>query len=196
MLFFLSPRSHKNRRAPPPHANLYPPGVWFADVMPSFSGPGVTFVLFCFFFVCIICYAALKPRPFVQSFFVLRSSICMRPDSRITHVSTFSPFLEMPLFPSIFVPLLFLSLYKQSTLHVFPFRMVFFYLATTGWIFDIISVLLCENFIYQQLNRVRPALIPCHYYCYCLPFRLLMPNTRVSVFLHLPKLIVALPSSS
>ena len=27
-------------------ANLYPPGVWFADVMMSFSG--VTFVLFCF----------------------------------------------------------------------------------------------------------------------------------------------------
>ena len=28
-------------------ANLYPPGVWFADVITSFSG-GVTFVLFCF----------------------------------------------------------------------------------------------------------------------------------------------------
>ena len=30
-------------------ANLCPPGVWFADIMRSFSG--VTFVLFCFVFV-------------------------------------------------------------------------------------------------------------------------------------------------
>ena len=29
-------------------ANLYPPGVWFADAMGFFSG--VTFVLFCFVF--------------------------------------------------------------------------------------------------------------------------------------------------
>ena len=40
-------------------ANLYPPGVWFTDVMMSFSG--VTFVLFCFVFVFML---SLKPRPF------------------------------------------------------------------------------------------------------------------------------------
>ena len=33
-------------------ANLYPPGVWFADVMASLSS--VMFVLFCFVLVCIL----------------------------------------------------------------------------------------------------------------------------------------------
>ena len=47
----------------------------------------------------------------------------------------FSFFLEMSLFPSIVVPVPFFSS------HVFPFRMVFFYLVTTGWIFDIMSLL-------------------------------------------------------
>ena len=57
-------------------ANLYPPGFWFADVIMSpFSG--VTFVLFCFVFVFML---SLKPWPFVQSLFVLRSSICMVPE--------------------------------------------------------------------------------------------------------------------
>ena len=45
-------------------ANLYPPDVWFADVMPSFSG--VTFVSFFFIFVFLL---SLKPRPFVQPFY-------------------------------------------------------------------------------------------------------------------------------
>ena len=44
--------------------------------------------------------------------------------------------LEMSLFPSNFVPLPF-SLCMESTSYVFPFRMVFFYLVTTGWIFYI-----------------------------------------------------------
>ena len=40
-------------------------------------------------------------------------------------------------FPSIFVSLAF-SLFMESTScqYVFPFRIVFFYLMTTGWIFD------------------------------------------------------------
>ena len=42
-------------------ANLFPPGVWFADAMTSFSG--VTFVLFRFVFVFIL---SLKPWPFAQ----------------------------------------------------------------------------------------------------------------------------------
>ena len=50
-------------------ANLYPPGVWFADAMASFSG--ATFVLFCFVFVFML---SLKPRPFVQSFFDMQAS--------------------------------------------------------------------------------------------------------------------------
>ena len=48
--------------------NLCPPGVWFADVMTSFFG--VTFVLFCFVFVCML---SLKPRPFVQSSFDMQA---------------------------------------------------------------------------------------------------------------------------
>ena len=60
-------------------------------------------------------------------------------------VSFFFPFvyLEMSLFPSIFVPLPF-SLYIERVRRTFFFfRMVFFYLVTTGWIFYI--SLLCEN---------------------------------------------------
>ena len=41
-------------------------------------------------------------------------------------------------FPSIFVPLSF-SLFMESRLYIFPFRMVFSYFVTTDWIFDIIA---------------------------------------------------------
>ena len=51
-------------------ANSYPPGVWFADVMPSFSG--VASVLFCFAFVFML---SLKPRPFVQSSFDMQAPL-------------------------------------------------------------------------------------------------------------------------
>ena len=44
--------------------------------------------------------------------------------------------VEMSFFPSIFVPYPF-SLCTESTSYVFSFRMVFFYLVTMGWIFDI-----------------------------------------------------------
>ena len=49
-------------------ANLYSPGVWFADAMTSFSG--VTFVLFCFVFMFML---RLKPRPFVRTSFDVRA---------------------------------------------------------------------------------------------------------------------------
>ena len=52
----------------------------------------------------------------------------------------------MSLFPSIFVPLP-LYLCMKSTSYFFPFRMMFFYLVTTGWISDIS---LCENSINQS----------------------------------------------
>ena len=58
--------------------------------------------------------------------------------------------LEMLLFPSIFFPLPF-SLCMESTPYVFPFRMVFFYLTTTGWI---VYFSLCENSIIQP-NQIR-----------------------------------------
>ena len=39
----------------------------------------------------------------------------------------------------------------ESTAYVISFRIVFFYLVATGWIFDI--SLLCENSINQSFNR-------------------------------------------
>ena len=61
----------------------------------------------------------------------------------------FSPFvyLEMSLFPSTSFPL---SLCMESTLYVLSFRMVVFYLATTGWIF---YISLCENSTNQSINH-------------------------------------------
>ena len=70
-----------------------------------------------------------------------RPSICRRPDSH-TCFFLFVPFvsLEMSFFPIrvFFVPLPF-SLCMESTPYVLSFRMVFFYLVTTGWIIDISS---------------------------------------------------------
>ena len=52
--------------------------------------------------------------------------------------------LRMTFFPSIFVSLPFSLLCIESTSYVFPFRMVFFYLVTTDWIFDI-RLIIWEN---------------------------------------------------
>ena len=92
--------------------NLYPPGVWFADVMTSFSG--VTFDLFCFFFVFML---SLMPRPFVQSSFDMQEGAPIA-----TRVSFFLlPFfyLDMSLFPSIFCTIAFFSLYKEYLVRSF-----------------------------------------------------------------------------
>ena len=85
---------------------------------------------------------------------ILRSSICIRPDSHRSYLTTVSAsffvfvsllfffFSKMTLFPSMFVSLPF-SLCMESTSYVFSFRVVFFYLVTTaGWIF---YISLCEN---------------------------------------------------
>ena len=108
-------------------ANLYPPGVWFADVMSSFSR--VTFALFCLVFVIML---SLKVRPFVQSFFVLRYA-CV---PTATFVSSFLPFFGHAAFPRFLYHNRFCP-FMESTPYVFPFRMVFFYVVTTGCIFDI-----------------------------------------------------------
>ena len=44
----------------------------------------------------------------------------------------------MSFFPNILVPVPF-SLCMESTSYISPFRIVFFYFVTTGWIFNIIS---------------------------------------------------------
>ena len=46
---------------------VFPPGVWFADAMSSFSGVHVCFVFVLFRFDFLV---SLKPRPLVQSFFM------------------------------------------------------------------------------------------------------------------------------
>ena len=57
---------------------------------------------------------------------VLRSPICMRPDTHMCFFLFFSFFLEISLFPSIFVPLRPFSLCMESTSHVFLSGYFFF----------------------------------------------------------------------
>ena len=58
-------------------ANLYPPGVLFADAMSYFSG--VKFVSVCFVFVFLL---SLKLRPLVQSFFAFRYACTLTTTAR------------------------------------------------------------------------------------------------------------------
>ena len=80
--------------------NLYPPGVWFADAMTSYSG--VTFVLFCFVLLSFI----FRLYAFVEAA-ALRSIVLRYAGApTATRVSFFFPFfvyLETSLFPSIFL---------------------------------------------------------------------------------------------
>ena len=102
--------------------------------------------LFCFVLFRFRLYAFVEAA-------ALGSSTCMRPDSHTqipkqlseSFSSIFSR--EMSLFPSIFCTALSFSLCMESTSYVLSFRMVFFYLETTGWIFD---VSLCENSIQSK----------------------------------------------
>ena len=55
----------------------------------------------------------------------------------------------MSLFRVFFVPLPF-SLRMKSTSYAISFRIVYFYLVTTSWVFDIS---LCENSINQSINQ-------------------------------------------
>ena len=96
-------------------ANLYPPGVWFADVMTSLSG--VMFVLFCFVFVFML---SLNPRPFVQSFFDMQAPRQQTYFSFLSFV-----YLEMSRFSEYF-------LYRCRFLFVWRVRRTFF---AFGWCF-------------------------------------------------------------
>ena len=67
------------------------------------------------------------------------------------HFSSFFVSLAMSHFPSVFVPLSFSRCF-ESTLYVFSvfsFRMVFFYLVTTDWIF---YISLRENSVNHSIN--------------------------------------------
>ena len=65
-----------------------------------------------------------------------------------TRVFFFFFFLEMSFFPSTFFVAFPLSLCVESTSYVLSFRMAFFHLVTTGWMFYL--SLLCENSINQS----------------------------------------------
>ena len=104
--------------------------------------------LFCFVSVSFFVVAFTEEAAALCST-VLRSSVCMRPDSHTQlHLSTsFSVFVHVA-FSDYFCTITVFSLYG----YVFSFRMVFFYLVTTGWVFDIS---LCENSINQSINQSR-----------------------------------------
>ena len=55
----------------------------------------------------------------------------------------------MSLFPRFFFVQFPLSLCMESTSYVLSFRMVFFYIVITGWMFDIS---LCENSVNQSIK--------------------------------------------
>ena len=60
-------------------------------------------------------------------------------------------FAHVPFSEFFFVPFPLSLCIMESTSYVLSFRMVFFYLVTTGWIFD---TSLCENSINQSISQV------------------------------------------
>ena len=115
-------------------------------------------LLWCY--VCLVllrfrlnAFFPLKPRPFVRSFFVLRCA-CV---PTATRVFSFFPFFlffsDMSLFSSIFVRLPFSLSMERARRTFSPSGQCFFYLVTTGWIFDI--SLICENSINQSINLLK-----------------------------------------
>ena len=102
---------------------------------------GATFVLFCFVF---------RLYAFVEAA-ALRSILLRYTGAPIaTRVSFFLCYWQISLFPIFFVSFS-LSLCTESTSYVLSFRLVFFYLVTTGWIFYISS---CENSINRSINQL------------------------------------------
>ena len=108
---------------------MYPRGIWFADAMLSFSS--VTLFLFSFVFVYML---SLKPRPFVQKFFVLRYA-CV---PTATRVLPFFSFRGDVAFSEYFRTITVFSLYEEYAAR-FPLPDASFYLEATGWVFDLNS---------------------------------------------------------
>ena len=118
-------------------ANLYPPGVWFADAMTSFSGVPF-FVLLRFRLYAFVEAAALRS-------IVLRYAGVPIATRFLFCFPSCSFGDQMLFFPGIyFVPFpLSLCMDYRVRRTFFSSGWCFFYLVTTGWIF-LIS-LLCEN---------------------------------------------------
>ena len=96
-------------------ANLYPPGVWFADTMTSLSG--ITCVMFCFVFNLYAFVEAAALR-----------SIVLRYAGAPIAIRVFSSsfvYLEMSLFPSIFCTIAAFSLYGEYVVRSFLPNCVF-----------------------------------------------------------------------
>ena len=129
----------------------------FGLQMPWRFFSGVTFVLFCFVFRL---YAFVEPA--AHRSIVLRYAGV----SIATHVSFFFFFsclfvyLEMSLFPSICFRFLFVWTIEYAVRSFLPDG-VFFYLVTTGWIFDIS---LCENSINQSNLGCSSMVYFCHWF--------------------------------
>ena len=131
-----------------PQANLYPPDI---------------LVCRCHVVVLLCFLLSLKPRPFVQSFCVLRYACAPTTTDRLTVHVLFFPLGRCPFFRVFFcIALLyrFLIVSYEDNVVRFPLRagvflpcyhgLVFFYLVTTGWIFYISSY---ETSIKQSRNR-------------------------------------------
>ena len=112
--------------------------------------------VFLWCYVCF-CFASFSSLCFLRGSrgfsFNRPPSICRRPDS---HTCFFVSYLEMSLFPSIFCTIAAfpLNAFEWSVRRTFfPSEcwMVFFYLVTTGWIFDT-SLLLCDNSMIQSIH--------------------------------------------
>ena len=132
----------------------------------SFSG--VTFVLFCLVFRL---YAFAEAA-------ALRSKVLRYAGASIaTRVSFFLPFvyLEMSLFPRIFCTISAFSC-MESASYVLFFQIVFFYLVTMGWNFDIS---LRENSINQSR---RPDSHTCLFLCSFFPLVYLEMSLFPSIF--------------
>ena len=78
-------------------ANLYPPGVWFADAL-AFFFSGVTFVLFCFVFRLYAFVEAAALRSIVLRY----AGVLIATRVSFFFFFSFFVYLEMSLFPSIF----------------------------------------------------------------------------------------------
>ena len=95
-------------------ANLYPPGVSFADAMAFFLWCFVGFALLRFSSLCFRCSRGPSFN---------RPSICRRSDSHtcffLLFCSPFFVYLEMSLFPSIFCIISAFSLYGEYVVRSF-----------------------------------------------------------------------------
>ena len=99
---------------------------------------------------CYVCFVLLRFSldAFVEAA-ALRSIVLRCAGAPTATRVSFSFFWRCRFFQVFFLVPFPLSFCMESTSYVLSFRMVFFYLVTTGWIFD---VSLCEDSINQSVN--------------------------------------------